>query len=52
MYDNNRLTPLSPVATTCTAGFKIHKPYILSVERISTFRTDLRTNKDYFRTQH
>ena len=44
IYDGDRLTFICPVANTCTAGFHIHRTHVLSVEHISAFCMNLRTN--------
>jgi hypothetical protein len=40
------------VSAVCTARFKIHKFYVLPTQRVYVFCVDLRTNSDYFPTQH
>jgi hypothetical protein len=36
----------------CTTKFNTHKLYVLPTQRIDVFCVDLRTNSDYFPTQH
>ena len=43
---------LSEVGTLCTAGFNVHKFYVLPTQCIYVFCVDLRTNSDYFPIRH
>jgi hypothetical protein len=40
------------VVTICTTRFNIHKFYVQPTQCIYVFCVDLRTNSDYFPTQH
>jgi hypothetical protein len=43
---------VSRVVTVCTTRFNVHKFYVLPTQCIYVFCMDLRTNSDYFPTQH
>jgi hypothetical protein len=51
-FYNRDLTPKSPVVTTCTTNFNIHKPYVLPIQCIYEFCMDLRKISYYFPIQH
>jgi len=46
------LTFSSQVVILCTARFDVKEIYVLSTQCIYVFCMDLRTNGDYFPTQH
>jgi hypothetical protein len=45
-------TVCSPAVTLCTARFNIRQFYVLPTQCVYVFCVDLRTNSDYFPTQH
>ena len=40
------------MVTICTTWFNNHKFHVLPTQCVYVFRLDLRTNSDYFPTQH
>ena len=42
----------SPVVTSSTTKFNVHKSYVLPTRCIYVFCVDLSTNSDYFPIQH
>jgi hypothetical protein len=52
VHGNDGINHLKPVVIICTTRFNIKKLYIASTHCIYVFFTDLKTNSDYFPTQH
>jgi len=52
MEQNLSWKAASTVVTSGTTGFEIHKSYVLPTQCIYIFYVDLRTNSNYFPTQH